>query len=409
MMNKSSLVMIVIVSLSLVGTLTALVVFSGCGGFIVAPEGSNTGADNLSSMVVLGYNDLGMHCMNQDFSELMILPPYNNLHAQVLDRSGENPRLVTQGVTVSYSIPGNTYSVGKTNFWDYVHALLGVTLQPNIGLTNNGLSGTMSPTGDNDWSATGIPITPLMDTLQENPYSLADIRVLVNNQEQAHTQAVVPVSWEISCDLCHNDSDAPASVLVAHDLLHETNLQNEKPVLCARCHQQAPLGASGLGEPGLPSLSRAMHHAHASRMDDVLDQLNNVSCYACHPGKLTHCLRDIHFSKGMNCMSCHTSMEAVAQENRRPWVDEPQCAGCHQSRKPQFAFEPPGTLYRASKGHGNVHCEACHGSPHAITPTVVEADNVQAIALQGHAGTINTCTVCHTLTPDETFTHAPPR
>ena len=29
--------------------------------------------------VVLGYNELGMHCMNEDFSEICILPPFNTL------------------------------------------------------------------------------------------------------------------------------------------------------------------------------------------------------------------------------------------------------------------------------------------------------------------------------------------
>ncbi len=47
--------------------------------------------------VVLGYNDLGMHCMNQDFSQLCILPPFNNLHAQVIDRRGEEPRIASSG------------------------------------------------------------------------------------------------------------------------------------------------------------------------------------------------------------------------------------------------------------------------------------------------------------------------
>jgi hypothetical protein len=130
-----------------------------------------------------------------------------------------------------------------------------------------------------------------------------------------------------------------------------------------------------------------------------------VDCYACHPGVQTQCLRDVHFSKGMTCNSCHTSMAAVGNPARRPWVDEPRCgsAGCHAVAG--HDYEQANTLYRNSKGHSNVHCEACHGSPHAITPTVVAADNVQAETLQGHAGTIDTCTVCHTQQPDDSFFH----
>ena len=116
-----------------------------------------------NSFVVLGYNDLGMHCMNQDFSQLCILPPFNNLHAQVIDRRGEEPRIASSGVSVLYSIPGNTISTTKTNFWSYAPALFGVDLPPNIGLTGNGLSGVMVPTGANDWVVTGIPVTPFDD------------------------------------------------------------------------------------------------------------------------------------------------------------------------------------------------------------------------------------------------------
>lgn len=85
-------------------------------------------------MVVLGYNDLGMHCLNQDYSELVILPPFNTLHAQVIDRSGEDPRIVTSGITVNYRLPNNTHSADKINFWQYAQALFGVVLPPNVGL-----------------------------------------------------------------------------------------------------------------------------------------------------------------------------------------------------------------------------------------------------------------------------------
>ena len=30
------------------------------------------------SYVVIAWNDLGMHCANKDFSNMCILPPYNN-------------------------------------------------------------------------------------------------------------------------------------------------------------------------------------------------------------------------------------------------------------------------------------------------------------------------------------------
>jgi hypothetical protein len=366
-----------------------------------APTNNNNDGNSGGSLVVLGYNELGMHCMNSDFSELMLLPPYNNLRAQVIRRGGD-PQIVTSGVVVSYSVPGNTHSADKTNFWTYAQALLGVALAPNVGLTGNGLSGTMTPTGENDWVATGIPITPLLDTGVEDTYALATISVAQGGATMADTRAVVPVSWEINCDLCHNTPgiSTATDILRKHDQRHGTTLESRKPVLCAACHADPALNAAG--QAGIESLSQAMHGAHASRMSAI--QLA-VDCYACHPGVRTQCLRDVHFARGMTCKDCHTSMQAVAAPGRRPWVDEPRCDNCHN--RAGYQYEQPGTLYRNSKGHSNVHCAACHGAPHAITPTVNAEDNVQAIALQGSAGPLSKCTICHTVTPEEAFFHRP--
>ena len=46
-------------------------------------------------------------------------------------------------------------------------------------------------------------------------------------------------------------------------------------------------------------------------------------CYQCHPGPETRCLRDTMSAQGMWCTDCHGDMNAVANPNRRPWIDEP--------------------------------------------------------------------------------------
>lgn len=354
----------------------------------------------LGSYVVIGYNDLGMHCMNDDFSSLMILPPFNNVHAQVIRRGGE-PRILTSGIQVNYSIPGNTTSYTKTNFWDYDVALFGVDLPLDVGLTGNGLAGQMLPQREEgDWLVTGIPVTPINDNGELDAYPLAKITVTQSGTQIARTNTVVPVSWEISCNLCHSPEDSSMSykdILNDHDALHGTDLINQQPVVCGSCHAQAPLGLTGL--PGVPSLSSAMHGAHASRMGMVV--LDN-SCYACHPGVETNCQRDVHFAAGMVCSDCHGSMEAVADPTRRPWQDEPKCGSCHQ--RSHFSFEEPGKLYRESRGHHEVECAVCHGSPHAITPTVTPADNAQAIMHQGFPGVLD-CAVCHIRRPGDEFEH----
>lgn len=369
---------------------------------------SSPSATDKLSYVVLGYNDLGMHCMNQDFSQLCILPPFNNLHAQVIQRGAE-PKLITSGVTVNFRIPGNTNSNLKTNFWQHAGSLFNVNLPANVGLTGSRLSGSMKPTKGKDWVATGIPLTPIDDAGNLNPYQLSEIKVSVAGKNVAITHAVVPVSWEISCNLCHapggTGAEVDRDILLRHDRLHQTVLATSAnaghPVLCASCHADAALGTTGAA--GVKSMSHAMHSAHASRMEPLLSMGN--TCYACHPGFQTNCQRDIHFAKGIYCTKCHGDMAQVGNPARSPWVSEPSCGSCHKQRKPSFDFEQPSKLYKDSQGHGGVHCSACHGSPHAIGPAVTAADNVQAIEHQGFAGTITKCTVCHTSQPKGKFEH----
>ena len=353
----------------------------------------------LGSYVVLGYNDLGMHCMNQDFSEFMILPPYNTLHAQVF-RRGSSPKMITSGISVSYSIPGNTTSVSKTNFWSYARSLFGTSLPIDVGLTGNRLSGNMTPRKEiMDWEVTGIPITQMTDAGKSEPLQLAEVSAWQSGTRIARTATVVPVSWEISCDLCHTKPgmSVATAILRSHDQMHATQLENSKPVVCGSCHAQPPLGLPGV--KGVKSLSGAMHGAHAARMQQVT--LTN-SCYACHPGVETQCLRDVHAARGMNCVDCHGDMTAVSNPARKPWVDEPKCGSCHQ--REHFTFEEPGKLYRDSRGHHEVECATCHGSPHAITPTTTKRDNIQSQMVQGHSGVLD-CAVCHINKPSGEFEH----
>ncbi len=343
--------------------------------------------------VIIGWNDLGMHCSNKDFSTLAILPPYNNVTAQVI-RVGnaiQPPVVVTTDLRVTYEIPGNTYSVGKTNFWDYDDQLFGVNLPPNIGLTGNGLSGEMTAATDY-FAVTGVPLTPFTDAdpVNEDPYQLGLLKVYNSSNELlATTQPVVPVSNEINCvgSGCHASEQA---ILFQHDDEGGFN-PNNTPILCATCHASNALGMSG--NPNLPSLSEAVHKQHGERTND---------CYKCHPGPQTECLRGVMSTQhDMVCQDCHGSVTQVGESissGREPWFDEPSCgaASCHGSNY----SEEPGKLFRESRGHGGLYCSACHGSPHAILPSRVDRDNVQNIALQGYAGTLRECSVCHGVTPD---------
>ncbi len=249
---------------------------------------------------------------------------------------------------------------------------------------------------------------------------------------------------------------AKENIIILHNFKHGTTLlDNGKPVLCASCHASNALGTTGLD--GVGNMSNVMHGQHGRFQVDgdgnlirdatgepILTDPSGLTgaeipliafgpeipmeenCFLCHPGKITQCFRGAMFSAGQQCEDCHGDMLAVGGEytlnnglTREPWVNEPRCESCHTGRgddavltrafeagdraaNPLIAVnkrfsENVNTLYRDSLGHGGVGCEGCHGSPHAIWPNQDPNanDNVTAMQLQGHKGSIQECTVCH--------------
>ena len=271
-----------------------------------------------------------MHCYNKDFKDLAVLPPFNTLWAQVIKR-GDPPQIVTDTVKIEYSFPDNTYSVGKSNFWEYDQQLFGVDLPPDVGLAGKGLAGEMDA-ANTHFTAEGIPLTEYSDSnpQQRDPYQLAELVVkTLEGMQLTHSTVVAPVSTEMHCDNCHQDGgvedirtgSVEQNILTLHDkdssgrypAGHTGKLMDRRPILCAECHSSNALGAPGVA--GLPSLSKVMHEKHAGKV-----QNSTEGCYNCHPGPTTKCLRDVMSSQfNMGCTDCHGDMEQVAS-NRNPWV-----------------------------------------------------------------------------------------
>lgn len=368
------------------------------------PSGGLTTTGN-SSYVVFAWNDLGMHCLNPSYDTAVILPPYNTLRAQVIQR-GNKPAVVTSGLTVSYRIIQNTTSQKGLfqQFWQYAQQLFGTTPQIDKGLNlddptvSNGLTGTMlAKTGY--FIASGIPLTPLYDGgAGWNPFQLAEITVKDSGGTiLAQTRTTIPTSDEINCAKCHAPNgtltDTFNDILAKHDQMHGTSLQSNKPVLCASCHASPALGTPL--QAGKPYLSQAIHHSHATR---------GAACYDCHPGPVTKCSRSVkHMAADGNCSTCHGDMATVASSvaggTRTPWLNEPKCVTCHNTNNANSTgiaeVDTGTTLYRNATGHGGVFCTACHGSPHAMTPSTEASDNYQPMQYQGKAVVLGDCRVCH--------------
>ena len=247
------------------------------------------------------------------------------------------------------------------------------------------------------------------------------------------------------------------NVLLRHDRSNGTTLYtsavvNHQPMACDTCHYSPALDLTQVGpglvntgvnnnQPQLPnqlvtrSMSGAIHSAHARVLSGVTDV--NQSCYLCHPGQQTQCLRGI-MSVSATCFSCHGQVANVGNDftvnvsatspanqpgvldftKRVPWANEPKCQSCHtgdalnpnhpagalvaddgirllqaylpsdpnatpiSSPTSRFAENPApkgstgnngSILYRLSTGHGGVFCEGCHGSTHAEWPNVKSA------------------------------------
>lgn len=435
---------------------------------------------------LLAWNDLGMHCMDgKDYSVFSILPPYNNLHAQLVNAS--TGKAVTSGVNLTYEAVAdptgsvNTSSAGKTNFWSWAKTIYGVTLAQDVGLTGNATPSatpkSMALDAVNGWfEASGLPITPYDDNGVKNFYPTVKVTARDSaGKVLATTITVTPVSDEITCAACHasrplaetnaarlaakpaagwvNDANAEndwkKNILRLHD---EKQAGNPKyltalsskglpaglyasalsgtPALCASCHASNAL--PGTGAAGISSLTSALHSNHGKVIDPAtmlsLDSSSNrAACYNCHPGSVTKCLRgamgdavDASGNALMGCQSCHGNMTKVGDPARAGWLQEPNCQACHFDGKrtlnaldasgnlvkpsdTRFATNAnvPGagfSLFRFSKGHG-MQCEACHGATHAEYPSSHLNDNLQSIALQGYAGTVRECTVCHSTPP----------
>ena len=364
---------------------------------------------------MFAWNDLGMHCLNPTYDTAVLLPPYNNLFAQVIER-GNPPQVVTDGILVSYSLVDNTTSMGKVDdyggdfsqFWTNAEKLFGTPLADDTGLNlvtktlHNSLAGSMAVSNDH-FEADGIPVVPVLDNGTWDPYQVAEV-VVTNSSgtELIRTRATVPTSDEIDCAKCHGKggeategigggtTNVFANILALHDASNGTELASQTPVLCANpnCHGSPALGSTNGNPAGY--LSKVIHSKHA-------EEAEGITCYSCHPGKTTKCSRSTaHTASDGNCTSCHGNLakvgSSIAKDGRIPWVNEPACATCHTG---VAQVDTGTTLYRHANGHGGVYCAACHGSPHAMIPSEQPKDEYQALQYQSVAVPIGSCAVCH--------------
>jgi len=354
---------------------------------------------------VLGWNNLGMHCMDSDYSIFSILPPYNTIEAQLI--VGGKLMTNTSEYTMSYQAVAdangsiNSTSHGKGNFYQFTSRLYGA-VPVNAGLagwnmpgssnapqsmlfetTNNPAPGAHVPV--NWFRAEGIPITPYDDAMQQNAYPL--MRLIVrdaNNTIVASSAIVLPVSDEMDCRTCHasgtQNATQPAAgwvwdanperdyrlnILRLHDerqFAQHANLYTNalvdrgfnlrglywgvvasgQPVLCAKCHASEALGTGSYSNT--PPLTASIHSQHATAMDPVLGITLDSSA------NRAACYR-CHPGSTTKCLRGAMG-SAVATDGSM----EMQCQSCHGNMSTVGSTNRVGWFMEPN-------CQNCHTGP----------------------------------------------
>ncbi|PIE61269.1 MAG: cytochrome C [Desulfobacterales bacterium] len=411
--------------------------------------------------VLLAWNNLGMHSMTDSDPYWVLQPPGNDLFAQLI-RRGEAPEVVTadEGIEIVYEAPeAFADPASQVKFWDHVESLFGKKLERNIGLSGNGLNGTMTFSETlNAFEANKIPVVPYRSDGNYDPYPVFTVKAVDKETGKvlAMTKTVVPTATEMGCKNCHGgkwrvpgtagfSDETAANILAAHDKRSGTNLleraKQGQPQHCQSCHSDPLRGAEGKSE--LLNLSAAIHGWHASYLADQ----GADACYKCHPCRPsgpTKCLRGVHADK-LDCSSCHGYMEDHAlsllkKENeqgkagakplmvhltprkvatvdqinaRTPWINEPDCLNCHiEFTRPdpktadafnQWTQEAEELFRLRHDDTDSIMCQACHGATHAIYPSrnkfAPDMGNIQPLQYQGNRFPIGyqKCSVCHTI------------
>ena len=358
--------------------------------FTVSSGGGSGGTGGPFKLI--GWNDLGMHCFDgKDYSIFGVLPPYNTIHAHLVDTSGTlvttpgTYKITYQAITDPLTGTLNTGSASKTNFWNYASMWGMGSPIPDEGLTGNSMPGSANTpqslgfsTTDNTWMASGIPMTPYADDGTTNYFPMMRLTATdTSGAVLATTDIVLPTSDEMSCAKCHasnsnpaampsggwvNDpdpaKDAKLNILHKHDDSFASTAQFKaaaaqvgynssglvatvaaNPVMCYNCHASNALSKPGV--TGIQAMTSAMHGLHASVVDPATgatmdSSTSRTTCYSCHPGPKTQCLRGamgtLQSSTGGNaieCQSCHGNLTALAVSSRSGWLSEPGCQNCH--------------------------------------------------------------------------------
>jgi hypothetical protein len=265
----------------------------------------------------------------------------------------------------------------------------------------------------NTLRAAGLPVaTSVDDPAPDLPMKVsieyaADINILRLHDLEHGASYVDTANNPTPCNISSNGGDGNVNCLT------NKALQQNQPVVCQVCHytpaldlaQAGPVaGAPGTAANGRNQLahqsnSRVMHNHHGqyttlfppmpapvqNASGTVTNQAQRLTvlentCYQCHPGKNTQCLRGAMFNAGMLCNDCHGDMKQVgadfsagvspanpgafqlslgnfynpaSSQPRVPWANEPGCGSCHTGDAVSNLAGSANTIVNRADTNGN--------------------------------------------------------
>jgi len=396
-----------------------------------------TAAVNSSGYTLVGWSDFGMNMIDSDYSIFALMPPGATLHAQLIDNTGKLVK-TDSVITVTYEAyadpngTSNSTSQTKTNFWTNAQALMGTLPIPDAAAMPG--ADTRKMTFDaslNRFTATGIPVTPVDDAGQKNPYPIFKLVAKdATGKVLATARVVLPVSDEAGCIACHasgltsvaqpiagwvNDPDPQRdyrlNILQRHDDRNKRNAAyadslsaagysadglfatatGGKPVLCVSCHASNLI--AGSGQSGIPALTTSMHSLHAGQVDPdsgaaLDDMTTRAACYRCHPGVQTKMLRGV-MRNSVECQSCHGNLSMLGDAARQGWKDLPTCGSCHTGT----AVNNRGTIHFTSAFDSTGAVRTPSTTTYATTPNTPASGQSLVRFSTGHGGLV--CSACH--------------
>jgi len=139
-----------------------------------------------------------------------------------------------------------------------------------------------------------------------------------------------------------------------------------------------------------PDDPRRVNHGPAP-INAFTRNILDATCYQCHPGKRTQCLRGVMYNvAGAVCQDCHGQMTQVGNDFSRnqpggrfvirsdfytnphtprvPWLNEPTCGSCHTGDAVSNLIRSPGVI---PAGDGIRLLEAYLGTDPKATPILL--------------------------------------